>query len=1407
MSNKFRKYLSLMLVCIITLLSCSVCVDAEVIAGAVDNYYDDVFNDECNIYQNIRWKYDELNKELIVGGSGSMPVFVLGNRPWEELADTAEKVTIVGDLTDVGNYAFAEFSALDVLRFMANIVTIRPYAFSNCEKLYTIHMPVSVKTISSNAFQNCTKIWAIHYEGTSSDVSAISFTNNTTIRSKFYYNRYRGTNLVVIENVNTEYEIGEEFYADVYICSSDGKLSSRISNYQVKNFDNNMPGTQIVQVGYNGHFEEFEVNVYGEPIETVPCEIVIDNVKKEYMLGEDFYAEIYRYYEDGDIEERPVENCEIYGYDCWTEGWQTVVVCFEGNEFTFDIYVYPKSDEEYPSGGYENFYWEFNEEMSELTIWGDGYMPDFEYTAPPWEEFSQLADVVTIKGNITNISSYAFRNFNRLYNLYVIGNVETISSYAFEHCGRLRYIYLNDTIYEIQADSFAHGISMTSFYKGNQDSWNTININDNAVVSGKVNYNVILADEKYKLRAGRKLVMNEYQEEYNYGDEFYADISGYLAMPRPNGSGTLINIDIKDCEISGFDSYASGEQYVTISYAGMHLNVTVYVNESSYIEPENEYYVRHYQDTYEYGEEFYIEIAVSSPDTGKEYIVPMDELSIEGFDCWTEGWQTVKVCYKDFEYWCKVYVNCTHSDGSDEIISVDLYYYDNTYYPGDEFYAELMITYADGRTECVNDFVVEGFDSYSPGAQDVVISYMDQLFNVKVKVYSAPDVPEIFVLNCVNLKEEYHVGDDLEIEVFGYTEEGVTVTISLEDCQISGFDSDTAGVKHVIVRYGEHTFEFDVTVYDIDEPTPEPEPSEVVDFRYVKTTYEYGEEFYAEVYVIDANGEQYLAEYSVSGFDSYKPGWQPVTVSYGGYFMDYDVYVNENIDTERYVVSIELVNCEIKYYPGDEFDGDLLLKYSDGTEEITREYKVQGFDSYTPGAQKVAIIYGDTIIYQTVRVYPATEAPQISQLTYADLNTEYYIGDELQVEIVGITSGGNYITISLEECEVVGFDNTTAGDKFVTVTYGGLSVEFVVTVYDDEQGAQIIDVDFEFRRDYEYGEEFSATAVVHYDDGSVIHVKDCKVEGYDPYEPGDQIVTVIYGEYSLTVMVTVGNEQPQVSINNVKTEYEYGEDFYAEVQVCYNGVTTDVYDFTVTGFDSYSPGVQKVTVSYLNYKKVYTVTVNEPVFVEPEIRPVATVNSVKCFDGNTVDVIVSLSNNRGFTNLALEISYDKALVLVGVTPNSEVGATFTKAQSLEVYPYNIGWDAVSDVMFNGDLVTLTFEVPEGLEAGEYFVDVDFYKGRKGDYIDGVSVNYDEDENPLYLEYVNGCVKVFDYIPGDINGDGIVTNKDGTAMLRYLAGWDIYVIEDALDVDGDGVVCSKDGTRLLRYLAGWDVEIY
>ena len=63
------------------------------------------------------------------------------------------------------------------------------------------------------------------------------------------------------------------------------------------------------------------------------------------------------------------------------------------------------------------------------------------------------------------------------------------------------------------------------------------------------------------------------------------------------------------------------------------------------------------------------------------------------------------------------------------------------------------------------------------------------------------------------------------------------------------------------------------------------------------------------------------------------------------------------------------------------------------------------------------------------------------------------------------------------------------------------------------------------------------------------------------------------------------------------------------------------------------------------------------------------------------------------------------------------------------------------------------------------------------------------------------------LPGDINGDGKVNNKDVTRLQKYLKGDDVEVVTFNLDTNGDGNVNNKDLTRLQRFVKGLEVELH
>ena len=68
-------------------------------------------------------------------------------------------------------------------------------------------------------------------------------------------------------------------------------------------------------------------------------------------------------------------------------------------------------------------------------------------------------------------------------------------------------------------------------------------------------------------------------------------------------------------------------------------------------------------------------------------------------------------------------------------------------------------------------------------------------------------------------------------------------------------------------------------------------------------------------------------------------------------------------------------------------------------------------------------------------------------------------------------------------------------------------------------------------------------------------------------------------------------------------------------------------------------------------------------------------------------------------------------------------------------------------------------------------------------------------------YQDNFVDALTYLPSDINGDEIVDNADIDALLKHLTGWDVYVVELALDVNNDGQVNIRDAATILLFLEG------
>jgi len=200
-----------------------------------------------------------------------------------------------------------------------------------------------------------------------------------------------------------------------------------------------------------------------------------------------------------------------------------------------------------------------------------------------------------------------------------------------------------------------------------------------------------------------------------------------------------------------------------------------------------------------------------------------------------------------------------------------------------------------------------------------------------------------------------------------------------------------------------------------------------------------------------------------------------------------------------------------------------------------------------------------------------------------------------------------------------------------------------------------------------------------------------------------------------------------------------------------------------------------------------------------ENAPKIVISSIRAVVGSSIKVTISLINNPGLASMKLSVAFDgTVLTLENITYNSDMGGMSQQPQTMNS-PVTLNWFNGSE-NFEGDAVyaTLTFNISNTAEA---------------DSILSISVTYDS-EDVYNIDYTdinfaveNGSITVLGYTPGDINGDGVVNNKDLSILFQYLSGWEVTVNEAALDVNGDGKTNNKDLSILFQYLSDWDVEIY
>ena len=359
----------------------------------------------------------------------------------------------------------------------------------------------------------------------------------------------------------------------------------------------------------------------------------------------------------------------------------------------------------------------------------------------------------------------------------------------------------------------------------------------------------------------------------------------------------------------------------------------------------------------------------------------------------------------------------------------------------------LTATYNNGTTETITSgFTCSPTKLNIAGTQAVTVTYGGKTTTFNVNV-TAVELSSIAVKTNPT-KTSYFIGDTLDTAGLTLTatyNNGVTEVIS-ENFTYTPDELNTAGTQAITVTYGGKTTTFDVTVKAVELS------SITIKTNPTKTSYFVGD-------LIDTTGLTLLATYNngvtevISKNFTYTPdelntaGTQAVTVTYGGKTTTFDVTVKA---VELSSIAVKTNPTKTSYFIGDTLDTaglTLTATYNNGTTEtVTNGFTCSPTTLSTAGTQKITVTYqGKTTTFNvTVK---AVELSSIEVKTMPT-KTSYFVGD--LIDTTGLTLTATYnngVTEVISENFTYTPDElNTAGTQAVTVTYGGKTTTFNVTV-------------------------------------------------------------------------------------------------------------------------------------------------------------------------------------------------------------------------------------------------------------------------------------------------------------------------------------------------------------------------
>lgn len=413
----------------------------------------------------------------------------------------------------------------------------------------------------------------------------------------------------------------------------------------------------------------------------------------------------------------------------------------------------------------------------------------------------------------------------------------------------------------------------------------------------------------------------------------------------------------------------------------------------------------------------------------------------------------------------------------------------------------------------------------------------------------------------------------------------------------------------------------------------------------------------------------------------------------------------------------------------------ITLLYSNGSQaDVTYSEENADEFTFTPSLD-TALAVTDTDITveysgKSVLVPITVHEKNVTSINVLSLpdKTTYLEGQELDLTGMTVTAlYDNGDSEAIIKYDVTGYDKNKVGNQNITVSFGGFTASFIVTVKAKTvTGIKILSEPN--KKEFKEGTAIDVSGLVlqaQYDNGTTALITDYTVNGYDKNTIGTQTITISYGGFDATFDVEV-TEKTLTGITldtaNMKMSYIEGQLLNVSgliVKAQYDNGTEQTVarsDYNVSGYSRNQKGIQTVIVEYQGFKAQFDVEVVDKTLTGLKILllpPKRDYIEGEELDTSGLVLWAKYDNGTGQNVIGKVTGYDKNKIgtqLIsaeygGFTVEFTVTVTAKSLTELTVShkPFNTEYIEGQDLNLNGLTVTAKYNNGTSAEVTDYTV--------------------------------------------------------------------------------------------------------